>query len=126
MLADLRSEEELRPSIESLDINGIPKLMPREVIMAMGLKSKNWLLDPEIMIKAHYMGVRILEFNIFARMRGNGISHVHAFRFSKAWKQDFKKAFRFSKAWKQDFKKAATMSETDVEAGDLTAAVANQ
>ena len=66
----------LWPNLESLDINGSPKPLPREALMAMDLKSKDWLLDPEIMIKAHYMGVRILEFNVFARMRGNGISHV--------------------------------------------------
>ena len=35
-----------------------------------------WFLDPEIMVKAHYLGVRVLEMNVFARMRGNGLSHV--------------------------------------------------
>jgi hypothetical protein len=66
----------LWPRLESLDINGSPKLLPREIITGMGLKCKDWLLDPEIMIKAHYMGIRILELNAFSRMRGNGVSHV--------------------------------------------------
>ena len=35
-----------------------------------------WLLDPEIMIRAHLLGVRVLEYNVFARMRGSGVSHV--------------------------------------------------
>ena len=93
----------LWPRLESLDINGSPKLLPREVIMSMDLRSKDWLLDPEIMIKAHYMGVRILELNSFSRMRGNGESHVRAatcwsfvmylllFRFSRDWRRNFRK-----------------------------------
>lgn len=68
----------LWPRMGSIDINGSPKILPREIMLAMRLKSKGWFLDPEIMIKAHYMGVRILEFNIFARMRGSGLSHVRA------------------------------------------------
>lgn len=68
----------LFPGVQSMDINGLPKLMPRDVIQRMELTSRQWLLDPEIMIKAHYMGVRVLEYNCFARMRGNGLSHVKA------------------------------------------------
>ncbi|MCO6511887.1 MAG: glycosyltransferase family 2 protein, partial [Aridibacter famidurans] len=91
----------LYPRLESIDINGSPKLLPAEVLRAMDLRSKGWLLDPEIMIKAHYMGLRVLELNVFARMRGNGVSHVRAetcweflyylirFRFSRKWKRRF-------------------------------------
>ncbi len=68
----------LWPRLGSLDVNGTPKILPRDVVEAMELQSRNWFLDPEIMIKAHYMGIRVLEFNAFARMRGNGISHVRA------------------------------------------------
>jgi glycosyltransferase involved in cell wall biosynthesis len=66
----------LWPRLSSLDINGSPKILPSYIITAMNLENKGWLLDPEIMIKAHYMGVRVLEFNVFARMRGSGVSHV--------------------------------------------------
>ena len=66
----------LWPRLESIDVNGSPKILPRGVVKVMGLESKGWLLDPEIMIKGHYLGLRVLEFNVFARMRGNGISHV--------------------------------------------------
>lgn len=67
----------LWPRLESIDVNGSPKILRRETIEAMNLSSKGWFLDPEIMIKAHYMGVRILELNVFARLRSGGISHVH-------------------------------------------------
>ena len=68
----------LWPRLASIDINGSPKILPHDVLMAMRLKSKGWFLDPEIMIKAHYMSVRVLEFNVFARMRGSGLSHINA------------------------------------------------
>lgn len=95
----------LWPSLQSIDINGSPKLLPREAFMNMGLKSKGWLLDPEIMIKAHYMGMRVMEFNVFSRMRGNGVSHV---RVATCW--EFLSSlliFRFSREWKRNFQKVA-------------------
>jgi glycosyltransferase involved in cell wall biosynthesis len=68
----------LWPRLDSLDVNGTPKILPRAALLAMRLESRNWFLDPEIMLKAHVMGLRVLEFNVFARMRGNGVSHVRA------------------------------------------------
>lgn len=68
----------LWPGLASIDINGSPKLLPADVMRSMNLESKGWLLDPEIMVKAHSMGVRVLELNVFARMRGAGLSHVRA------------------------------------------------
>jgi glycosyltransferase involved in cell wall biosynthesis len=91
----------LWPQLGSIDVNGSPKILRREYILAMRLRSKDWFLDPEIVIKAHYMGLRVHELNVFARLRGNGLSHVRAttcweflrnlllFRFSPAWMQDF-------------------------------------
>jgi glycosyltransferase involved in cell wall biosynthesis len=66
----------LWPRLDSLDVNGTPKILRRDALVLMDLESQGWFLDPEIMIKAHYMRLRVLEFNVFARMRGNGISHV--------------------------------------------------
>lgn len=67
----------LWPNLGSIDVNGSPKILPTRVIGPMELESKGWLLDPEIVIKAHTMGLRILEFNVFSRLRTNGTSHVH-------------------------------------------------
>lgn len=92
----------LFPRLESIDVNGSPKLLPAEVIRAMDLRSKGWLLDPEIMIKAHYMGLRVLELNVFARMRGSGVSHV---RVETCW--EFLTSlllFRFSRSWRREFR----------------------
>ncbi len=67
----------LWPSLGSLDLNGTPKILRAVVLRQMDLQSTDWLLDPEIMIKAHYMGIKILELNVFARMRSAGVSHVN-------------------------------------------------
>jgi len=66
----------LWPRLPSLDVNGTPKLLKREYALAMHLQSKDWFLDPELMIKAHRLGLRVFEVNVFARMRSNGLSHV--------------------------------------------------
>jgi glycosyltransferase involved in cell wall biosynthesis len=66
----------LWPRLGSIDVNGSPKMIHRGVLEQLDLRSKQWFLDPELMVKAHYMGVRVLEMNVFARMRGNGLSHV--------------------------------------------------
>jgi glycosyltransferase involved in cell wall biosynthesis len=68
----------LWPRLGSIDLNGTPKILHREVLAVMDLRSKEWFLDPEIMVKAHYLGVRVIEMNVFARMRSNGLSHVRA------------------------------------------------
>jgi glycosyltransferase involved in cell wall biosynthesis len=66
----------LWPGIGTLDTNGSPKLLRREALRAMRLESRRWFLDPELMIKAQYMGLKVMEVNVFARMRGSGLSHV--------------------------------------------------
>ena len=92
----------LWPGIGSWDINGCPRLMPREALLAMELESSNWLIDPEILIKAHYLGLRVLELNVFARTRARGTSHVQA---STCWEFfTYLLRFRFSgdlRRWRQ-------------------------
>ena len=85
----------LWPRLGSWDVNGQPRLIRADLMQTMELQSTNWLLDPEMLIKAHYMGLRVLEVNVFARMRGNGLSHV---QMATCW-EFFKYlvAFRFSK-----------------------------
>jgi glycosyltransferase involved in cell wall biosynthesis len=68
----------LWPGLRSLDVNGSPKMFPRALVPALQLESRGWLLDAELLVKCHHLGVRILELNVFARMRGSGLSHVRA------------------------------------------------
>ncbi len=60
----------------SIDLNGSPKVMPRDVYEAMDLKSKDWFLDPEIMIKAKFLGVRVFEHDAEGLLRRGGKSNV--------------------------------------------------
>ncbi len=90
----------LWPNLGSIDVNGTPKILPRDVALAMRLQSKGWFLDPEILIKAHFMKIRILEFNVFGRLRSSGVSHV---RMSICW--EFLRnllIYRFSGSWKKE------------------------
>jgi len=60
----------------SIDLNGNPKIFPSEYLSLMRLESNDWFLDPEVMIKAKRLGLRVFEFNVIAQMRGGGTSHV--------------------------------------------------
>jgi glycosyltransferase involved in cell wall biosynthesis len=68
----------LWPRLGSIDINGSPKFIHRDMVAMMQLESRRWFLDPEIMIKSRYLGMRVIEMNVFARMRSHGLSHVRA------------------------------------------------
>ncbi len=60
----------------SMDLNANPKILPREYLERMNLRSKDWFLDPEVMIKAKALGLVVFEMNIFAQMRAEGVSNV--------------------------------------------------
>ncbi len=60
----------------SIDINGNPKFLSRRNLLAMRLVSRDWFLDAEIMIKAKYLDLRVIEMNVFARMREGGNTNV--------------------------------------------------
>jgi len=62
----------------SIDINGSPKIIPREYLERMNLQSKDWFLDAEIMIKAKRLGLGVYEKNIFAQLRPGGRSNVNS------------------------------------------------
>jgi glycosyltransferase involved in cell wall biosynthesis len=60
----------------SRDINGTPKLMRRRCYEELGLRSKDWFIDAEIMIKAAEMKYRIGEVDAEFRPRAGGESKV--------------------------------------------------
>lgn len=66
----------LWPTLPTFDVNAVPKLLPREMLADLKLESPGWALDPEMMVKAHYLKVPVVELNIMARQRGGGQSHV--------------------------------------------------
>lgn len=62
--------------LNSIDINGNPKILPREYLERMNLSSGDWFLDAEVMIKAKRLGLGIMELNVMAQMREGGASNV--------------------------------------------------
>jgi dTDP-4-dehydrorhamnose 3,5-epimerase-like enzyme len=62
----------------SVDLNGSPKLFSRDAYLRMRLVSDDWFLDPEIMIKAHDMGLQVIELNVVGQLRRGGRSHVRS------------------------------------------------
>lgn len=106
----------LWPGLQSIDINGNPRILPRKALLAMHLRSTNWLIDPEMMVKAHYIGLRILELNVFARMRSAGLSHVTA---TTCWEFFcMLLRYRFTSTWKQDIGRVKHAPEKAIAAGD--------
>jgi glycosyltransferase involved in cell wall biosynthesis len=59
------------------DINGSPKIFTRDFYEAADLKSEDWFIDPEIVIKADHLGFSIAEHAIDSADRLHGVSKVH-------------------------------------------------
>jgi dTDP-4-dehydrorhamnose 3,5-epimerase-like enzyme len=64
--------------LQVIDINGSPKIFSRDAFRRMRLESKDWFLDPEIMIKAKHMGLTPLEMNVRGLLRQGGKSNVRS------------------------------------------------
>ncbi|PIQ80290.1 MAG: glycosyltransferase family 2 protein [Parcubacteria group bacterium CG_4_9_14_0_2_um_filter_41_8] len=60
------------------DINGSPKLFTRQFFNDANLTSKDWFIDPEIMIKAQKLKQKIGEVPIHTATRNHGSSQVRA------------------------------------------------
>lgn len=54
----------LFPGIVSNDINGKPKIFSREAYEKMKLKSNDWFIDAEIMLRARHFGMRVGEIEV--------------------------------------------------------------
>jgi dolichol-phosphate mannosyltransferase len=62
----------------SIDLNGNPKILPREYVERMLLQSHDWFLDAEVLIKAKRLGLEVFELNVIAQAREGGRSNVRA------------------------------------------------
>lgn len=82
--------------LHSIDINGNPKILPREYLQRMQLRSEDWFLDPEVMIKTKRLGLPVYEFNVLGQMRAEGLSHVRGSTMWEFFKNLMK--YRFDKS----------------------------
>ncbi|MEN9561303.1 MAG: hypothetical protein RIQ56_576 [Candidatus Parcubacteria bacterium] len=61
----------LFPGVQVRDVNAKPKILKRDVLQKMRLTSDDWFIDAEIMIKAHRLGLRIVEIpTVFHALQG--------------------------------------------------------
>ncbi len=63
-------------ALHSLDVNGSPKIFPRSAFERMHLRSHDWFLDAEIMIKARWLRLHVIETDVQGKHRQGGKSHV--------------------------------------------------
>jgi len=59
------------------DVNGCPKLMTAKTYAALQLRSLDWFLDPECLLKAQELGLSIGEVDAVMHPREGGVSKVH-------------------------------------------------
>lgn len=64
---------------DNRDINSSPKIFTREFYERLDLTSRDWFLDPEIMIKGMRMGAKMGEVEVIWDSRKGGSSHVSLF-----------------------------------------------
>ncbi len=62
----------------AIDINGSPKLFSRETLEKLDLISRDWFLDPEIIVKARLLGLKVIEVDVEGFARRGGASNVNA------------------------------------------------
>lgn len=60
----------------AIDINGSPKFFSRKRFEDMRLQSTDWFLDPELILKAKGLGMRVIEVDVEGHARHGGASHV--------------------------------------------------
>lgn len=63
--------------ITSTDANGCPKLFTKDAWTALAPTSRDWFLDPEIMIAANDRGMKLAEVDVQTRARTRGTSKVN-------------------------------------------------
>jgi glycosyltransferase involved in cell wall biosynthesis len=87
-------------SISAGDLNGTPKVFKRAVFEKLGLVSKGWFIDAEIMIKCARLGCRIGEVPIVFKKREKGSSKINPKAVIGFLKEMFR--YRFGSAGKSE------------------------
>lgn len=63
-------------NVKTLDVNGSPKIVKRELLARISPAAKDWFIDAEIMIKAKYLKLKVRELPVEFLHREKGRSHV--------------------------------------------------
>jgi glycosyltransferase involved in cell wall biosynthesis len=104
----------LFPGLPSLDVNGSPRIMSAEIIRLMDLKSDDWFLEAEILLKAHYLRLMVIEIDVPGRLRKGGRSNVGLNTILEFIANIAK--YRFGGPWRQWRKQVSEVSAREVHA----------
>jgi glycosyltransferase involved in cell wall biosynthesis len=89
----------LFPGLPSLDVNGSPRIMSAEIVRLMDLQSNDWFLEAEILLKAHYLRLMVIEIDVPGQLRKGGrsnvglatilefVANIAKYRFGGPWRQ---------------------------------------
>jgi len=89
----------LFPGLPSLDVNGSPRIMPAEVLRHMALTSSDWFLEAEILLKAQYLRLMVIEIDVPGHLRKGGRSNVRVTTILEFVRNIFR--YRFGGPWRQ-------------------------
>lgn len=87
------------PGMPSSDVNANPKFLTASAVRDMELGSDDWFLEAEIMLKAQYMGLNVVEVEVGGMPREAGQSHVRGSAILEFLKN--MTLYRFGGPWKQ-------------------------
>lgn len=90
----------------SIDLNASPKVFPRQALASLRLESRDWFLDPELIIKARKLGLKVIERNVEGLPRAGGKSNVGYSTCLQFMKNILRYRFGSShRAWKRTVRK---------------------
>ena len=104
----------LFPGLPSLDVNGSPRIFSAKLLPLLDLTSSDWFLEAEIMLKAHYVGLLVIEIDVPGHLRKGGRSNVHLrtiFEFIRniLW-------YRFGGPWRDWRKQISAAAAREIQA----------
>jgi glycosyltransferase involved in cell wall biosynthesis len=108
--------------LHSIDLNASPKVFPRAALASLHLESKDWFLDPELMLKAKPLGLKILERDVEGLPRAGGKSNVRYSTCLQFAKNILR--YRFGSAhrtWKRSVRKLERTEASSTEASSTAA-----
>ncbi len=94
-------------NVKTLDVNGSPKVLRRELLEIISPTSKDWFIDAEIMIKAKHLNLRVGEVPVEFMRREAGRSHVRLATISEFLRNMLNYRFgRGTREWKRKIPKS--------------------
>ena len=99
----------LFPGMPCRDVNGNPKILSSDVLKILKLTSRDWFLEAEVMLKARYLKLPVVEVDVAGLPREGGYSHVRVSTVIEFLKNIF--SYRLGGPWRVWRRDAASMRD---------------